>query len=507
MTDGTRKGGGSAAREGRLTLRDAALLLVLCGAIFLEGSDIAMLSVALPGIRADLGLATGELGGVVTAYVVGYGGFMLLGGRAADLYGRRRMFVVWLLVFLLFSGLGGFATEGWMLLVSRFVTGVAAGFLTPAGMSLITTSFAEGPRRNRALVVYGAAGAAGFSLGLVVGGLLAAIGWRWVFFAPVMLAVVLLVLALSTIPRDVTTRVRGALDVVGAVLATSAMVLLATGVVRLEHPGVGTVWTVAALVGGAVLLVAFVARQRRVAHPLLPLRLFRSRALVRANVSAVLFAGGFYGFQVLLTLYLQELLGWTPWQTGLAMLVMAIDVVLAPALTPRLVERFGVPRVIVGGLVAATAAAGWFLASGLGWTYALMVPGLALVGVAFALVYGPLAIAATTGVGDAEQGVAGGVLNTGFQLGAALGISAATAVSVLALGDATGPEAGLRAFHTALWVPVAAFALAAVAMGAQRPGRASSSGPTAPEAATAPPAEAATTPRAEPAPAPATLDA
>jgi len=294
---------------------------------------------------------------------------------------------------------------------------------------------------------------------------------------------------------------------VGAVLATSAMVLLATGVVRLEHPGVGTVWTVAALVGGAVLLVAFVARQRRVAHPLLPLRLFRSRALVRANVSAVLFAGGFYGFQVLLTLYLQELLGWTPWQTGLAMLVMAIDVVLAPALTPRLVERFGVPRVIVGGLVAATAAAGWFLASGLGWTYALMVPGLALVGVAFALVYGPLAIAATTGVGDAEQGVAGGVLNTGFQLGAALGISAATAVSVLALGDATGPEAGLRAFHTALWVPVAAFALAAVAMGTRRPGRASSSGPTAPEAATAPPAEAATTPRAEPAPDPATLDA
>lgn len=453
----------------RFGLRDWGLLLVLCGAIFIEGSDIAMLSVALPAIRADLGLATGELGGVVTAYVVGYGGFMLLGGRAADLYGRRRMFVVWLLVFLVFSGLGGFATEGWMLLVSRFVTGVAAGFLTPAGMSLITTSFAEGPRRNRALVIYGAAGAAGFSLGLVVGGLLAAIHWRWVFFAPVILAVVLLALALTTIRRDpASTTGRSTLDVLGAVLATGAMVLLAGGVVRLEHPGEGTGWTAAALGGGAVLLAAFVARQRRAPHPLLPLRLFRSTELVRANLTAVLFAGGFYGFQVLLTLYLQELLGWSPLQTGLAMLLMAIDVVLAPVLTPRLVDRFGVPRVIVGGLVSGTAAAAWFLAAGLGWTYALMVPSLALVGVAFALVYGPLAIAATTGVSDGEQGVAGGVLNTSFQLGAAVGISAATAVSVLALGDGTGPEASLAAFRTALWVPVAAFALAAVAMGAPR---------------------------------------
>ncbi|MBD5787422.1 MFS transporter [Cellulosimicrobium terreum] len=450
------------------TVRDWGLLLVLCGAIFLEGSDIAMLSVALPSIRADLGLATGELGGVVTAYVVGYGGFMLLGGRAADLYGRRRMFVLWLLVFLLFSGLGGLATEGWMLLVSRFVTGVAAGFLTPAGMSLITTSFAEGARRNRALVVYGAAGAAGFSLGLVVGGLLAAIHWRWVFFAPVILAVVLLVLAVVTIRRDSSERRLGTLDVLGAVLATGAMVLLAVGIVRLEHLGTGAGWTVAALVGGAVLLVAFVRRQGRVSHPLLPLRLFRSTELVRANLAAVLFAGGFYGFQVLLTLYLQELRGWTPLETGLAMLLMAVDVVLAPALTPRLVDRFGVPRVIVAGLVAGALAAAWFLGSGLDWTYAVMVPSMLLVGVAFALVYGPLAIGATTGVGDDEQGLAGGVLNTSFQLGAAIGISAATAVSVLALGERTGAAAGLDAFHAALWVSVALFTTAAVVMGAPR---------------------------------------
>lgn len=452
----------------RFTPRDWILLLVLCGAIFLEGSDVAMLTVALPAIRADLGLGTGELGAVVTAYVVGYGGFMLLGGRAADLYGRRRMFLLWLVVFLVFSGLGGLATEGWMLLVARFVTGVAAGFLTPAGLSLITTAFAEGPRRNRALVVYGAAGAAGFSLGLVLGGLLAAVHWRWVFFAPVILAVVLLVLAVATVRRDAPRADGGRLDLPGAVTATGAMVLLAVGIVRLEHPREGVTWTLAALAGGAGLLAAFVAWQRRAPQPLLPLRLFRSRELVRANGTALLFAGSFYGFQVLLTLYMQELRGWSPLQTGLAMLLMALDVVLAPVLTPRLVERFGVPRVIVGGLGAGALAVALFLGAQLDWVYAAMVPSMALVGVAFALVYGPIAIAATTGVAEHEQGVASGLLNTSFQFGAALGISGVTAVSVLALGDAEGPEAGLRAFHTALWVPLAAAVVAAAVMGVRR---------------------------------------
>ncbi|WP_211326555.1 MFS transporter [Paenibacillus flagellatus] len=150
------------------------LLLVLCGAIFLEGIDVSMMGVALPSIRDELHMTTGELSWVASAYVLGYGGFMLLGGRAADLLGRRRMFLGWLTVFLLFSGLGGMATEGWLLMLSRFVTGVAAAFMTPAGLSIFTTGFPEGPSRNRALLVYAGTAAAGFSLGLVVGGLLTA---------------------------------------------------------------------------------------------------------------------------------------------------------------------------------------------------------------------------------------------------------------------------------------------------------------------------------------------
>ncbi len=159
----------------QMSARNWGVLLVLCGAIFLEGIDVAMLNVALPSIRAELGMSTGELQWVMSAYVLGYGGFMLLGGRAADLFGRRRMFVFWLSVFLLFSGLGGFATEGWMLIAARFVTGVAAAFMTPAGLSIITTSFAEGPQRDRALLIYSGTAAGGFSVGLVVGGLLTAV--------------------------------------------------------------------------------------------------------------------------------------------------------------------------------------------------------------------------------------------------------------------------------------------------------------------------------------------
>ncbi|MFD0468712.1 MFS transporter [Nonomuraea thailandensis] len=169
-----------------------------------------MLNVALPSIRADLGLSTGMLSGVVSAYVLGYGGFMLLGGRAADLLGRRRMFLFWLVVFLLFSGLGGFADEGWVLLVARFVTGVAAAFMTPAGLSLITTNFPEGPQRNRALLIYAGTAAGGFALGLVIGGLLTAIGWRWVFFAPVLLALVILIAAIPLIKDQGSARRRAA---------------------------------------------------------------------------------------------------------------------------------------------------------------------------------------------------------------------------------------------------------------------------------------------------------
>ncbi|MFJ2674042.1 MULTISPECIES: MFS transporter [unclassified Streptomyces] len=455
-----------------MSARDWGVLFVLCGAIFLEGIDVAMLNVALPAIRSELGLSTGELQWIMSAYVLGYGGFMLLGGRAADLFGRRRMFVFWLTVFLLFSGLGGFATDGWTLIVARFVTGVAAAFMTPAGLSLITTSFEEGPRRDKALLVYSGTAAGGFSIGLVVGGLLTAVDWRWVFFAPVVLSFLVLTAALALLPRPPRPdRTGERVDLAGSVSVTAAIVLLVLGVERASHTGIGG--TLGTLAAGLALLAVFVAVERRSASPLVRLGIFRSGPLVRANLSALLFAAGFFGFQFLVVLYLQELRGWSTLQTSFAMIVIGIDAILSPTLTPRLVARFGNARVIFGGLLLAALAYALFLPVGADWTYPAMFPSLIILGLAFALAYGPLTIAATDGIEEREQGLAGGLLYTSFQFGAALGLSAVTAVNVAAT-DGDAPAALLDGYRAALVVPFAAALIAALvsAFGLRSPRRA-----------------------------------
>ncbi|MGV9754637.1 MFS transporter [Streptomyces tricolor] len=441
-----------------LSARDWGILLVLCGAIFLEGIDVAMLNVALPSIRADLGLSTGSLQWVMSAYVLGYGGFMLVGGRAADLFGRRRMFVLWLSVFLLFSGLGGFATEGWTLIVARFVTGVAAAFMTPAGLSLITTSFDEGPQRTKALLLYSGTAAGGFSIGLVVGGLLTAVGWRWVFFAPVVLSALILLAALALVPRTPRPdRTGQSVDLAGGLTVTAAVVLLVLGVERAAHTSL--VQTLGTLGAGLAFLAAFLAVERRAASPLVRLGIFRNAALVRANLVGLLFAGGFFGFQFLVVLYLQELRDWSTLQTSFAMIVIGVDAILSPVLTPKLVHRFGNARVIFGGLLLAALSYALFLPVGADWTYLAMLPALLTLGIAFSLAYGPLTIVATEGVQEEEQGLAGGLLYTSFQFGAALGLSAVTAVNVSATAS-TSPAALLDGYRAALWVPLAAALLA-----------------------------------------------
>lgn len=434
------------------------LLFVLCGAIFLEGIDVSMIGVALPSIRAELGLSTGSLQWVVSAYVLGYGGFMLLGGRAADLFGRRKMFLVWLTVFLVFSGLGGLATDGWMLIVARFVTGISAAFMTPAGLSIITTSFAEGPARNKALLVYAGTAAAGFSLGLVVGGILSELSWRWVFYGPVLLAFVILLAAIRLIPDSGRPQSSAqGFDLAGAISVTGAMLLLVYGVV--EASNAGLVWTIGALACSAVLLGLFVTIERRSASPLVRLGIFASSSLVRANLGAMLFAGSFFGFQFVAVLYLQELRGWSSLETGLALLAVGVDAVLAPTLTPKLVNRYGNIPVIFGGFCLAALAYALFLPIGLDWTYAAMFPTMILTGIAFSLTYGPLTIAATDGISEEEQGLASGLLNTSFQFGAALGLAVVTAVNIAATGSEPSPQALLDGYRIAMIVPIAASVL------------------------------------------------
>jgi MFS family permease len=448
-------------KEKPVKAREWGVLLVLSGAIFLEG--IAMLNIALPSIRTDLGLSTGSLQWVVSAYVLGYGGFMLLGGRAADILGRRRVFLAALAVFLLFSGLGGLAEDGAVLIAARFVTGLAAAFMTPAGLSIITTWFEEGPKRDRALMIYGAIGAGGFTLGMVIGGLLTALDWRWVFFMPVGLSLVLLVAATALIPKTPNPDRRGQrFDLLGGLTITAAVVLLVLGVERAAH--VGPLWTIGLVAAGLALVGAFVAVERRTAAPLVRLGIFRSASLVRANVIGMLFMAGFFGFQFLVVLYLQELRGWSTIEASLAMLVIGIDVALAPTVTPRLVRRFGNAPVLLAGLGFAALAFGLFLTAGTGTPYAAMLPSLVSMGLAFTLAYGPLTIIATNGIDEEEQGLAGGLLYTSFQFGAAIGLAGVAAVNVAATASGES-QALLDGYRAAMLVPLAA-AVVAVAVGA-----------------------------------------
>jgi EmrB/QacA subfamily drug resistance transporter len=448
----------------RLSGRAWGMLLVLCGAIFLDAMDVSMVGVALPSIREDLDMSTSSLQWVVSAYVLGYGGFLLLGGRAADLLGRRRMFLISLGVFVVASALGALADDGTMLIVTRLIKGVSAGFTAPAGLSIITTSFAEGPARNKAIAIYTATGATGFSLGLVFGGLLTEIGWRWVFFLPAPLALITLLAAVRLVPRDARpARVSRSFDLAGAVTLTAAMLLLVFTVVEAPDAGWGSARTLASFAATAAILAAFVTIERRRAMPLVRLGILRSGSLVQANLGAMMLIGGWFGFQFIATLYMQQLRGWSPLETGLAIFPGGLLVaLLAPRIAP-LVMRFGIRRLITAGLASTAIGYALFLPIGLNSSYAVgILPTMIFAGLGFALAYGPLNIAATNGVAAEEQGLASGLVSTSFQFGGALVLAVATAVNSAYAGADGSQRALLDGFQAAVAVSVIAAGIGVV---------------------------------------------
>jgi EmrB/QacA subfamily drug resistance transporter len=445
----------------QLSKRAWGMLLVLCGALFLDAMDVSMIGVALPSIREDLGLSTSSLQWVVSAYVLGYGGFLLLGGRAADLLGRRNVFLISLGVFVVASALGGLVDDGSLLIATRFIKGVSAAFTAPAGLSIITTSFAEGSARNKAIAIYTATGATGFSLGLVFGGLLTEIGWRWVFFLPVPIALATLVAGIPLVPKDVpTTRPRRSFDLAGAVTLTAAMLLLVFTVVEAPEAGWGSIRTLASFVATGAILAAFVTIERRTAAPLVRLGILRSGPLVQANLGAMMLIGGWFGFQFIATLYMQQLRGWSPLETGLAIFPGGFLVaVLAPRIAP-LVMRFGIRRLITAGLASTAIGYVLFLPIGLHSSYvAAMLPTFIFAGFGFALAYGPLNIAATNGVAAEEQGLASGLVSTSFQFGGALVLAVVTAVNTANTGADGSPQALLDGYQAAIVVSVIAAGL------------------------------------------------
>jgi EmrB/QacA subfamily drug resistance transporter len=449
----------------RLSGRAWGALLVLCGALFLDALDVSMTGVALPSIGAELDMSTSSLQWVVSAYVLGYGGFLLLGGRAADLLGRRRVFLISLGVFVVASGLGALTNDGTLLIATRFIKGVSAGFTAPAGLSIITTTFAEGPARNKALSIYTATGATGFSLGLVFSGVLTEIGWRWVFLFPVPLALLTLIAAIRLVPDDGRPERTSRFDLPGAVTVTAGVLLLVFALVEAPEAGWGSAQTLGSLAGAAAILVAFVVHERRAPAPLVRLGILRSGSLVRANFGAMSLIGAWFGFQFIVTLYLQQLRGWSALETGLALFPAGLLVaLLAPRVAP-LVGRFGAPRLIAAGLASTAVGYALFLPIGLNSDYAVaMLPTFLLTGLGFGLAYGPLNIAATNGIAAHEQGLAGGLVNTSFQFGGALVLAVVTAVNNASTGSDGSPQALLDGFHAAIYVSLAAAVLGVAAM-------------------------------------------
>jgi MFS family permease len=425
---------------------------VISGVIFLDALDGSLVQVALPSIGSSLHLAGTQLQWIVSAYVLGYGGFLLLGGRCADVFGRKRVLVWGLAAFIAASALGSAMSDPALLIAARFVKGATAAFTAPAALAILTTSFPEGPQRNKAIGIYTAAAAGGFTFGLVSGGLLTELSWRWTFAVVVPAAVVLLVAALRVVQPDAPAG--GRLDLGGALTATAAALLFVHTVV--EAPSVG--WRSAETLGGlaltAVLVAAFVTIERKVAQPLVRLAIFRSRALVGANVGALLLFGCATTFNVTRTLYAQDVLHWGPLKTGIVFLSASITTAVLAPRVGAIVARVGSTGTALAGAVALIACYTLFLAAGARTDYAIDIASLALAGAGFALAYPALNIQALRGVADDEQGLAAGLVGSSFQIGGAVVLAISTAVTATHTPARATAAQTLNGLHAGMVVPL-----------------------------------------------------
>jgi MFS family permease len=461
----------------RWTPRLWGVLIVLGGALCLDALDVSMVGVALPSIRTALGLSTSSLQWIVSGYVLGYGGLLLLGGRAADLLGRRRVFLTAVAAFAVLSLFGGLVSDPGLLIAARFAKGVAAAFTAPAGMSLLTTTFPEGPMRNRAFSLYSVFGGSGFSLGLVLSGLLTQVNWRWTLLVPAPVALIVLAAGWMLIPREATRAAarRRPFDLPGALTVTAAMLMLVYTVTSAQQAGWASARTLGSFALVAVGLAAFAVIESRSRDPLVPFGIFRSGSLRRANIGAVTLFGSYVSFQFLATQYLQSLAGWSAIGTALAFLPAGAMVAVLSAGMGGLLSRLGPARlaaIAFGCLVLAYAV---FLRAGVSPDYpAVMLPTMLLVGLAFGLGFSALSVAATDGIPDAEQGLAASLFQTSFQVGGALVLAVVTAVVDAGGASAiTSPAAVLTAYRPALFLitGVAAVGALVALSGLRRPRR------------------------------------
>jgi MFS family permease len=429
--------------------RTWALLITLCIVLFLDGLDVSMIGVALPSIGTELELPTSTLQWLVSGYILGYGGLLLLGGRTADLLGRRKVFLIALAVFAVASLTGGLVTSGALLILTRFIKGLAAAFTAPTGLSIITTNFTEGPARNKALSIYTVFGAGGYSFGLVFGGLMTGVGWRWTFLLPVPIALAALAAALVVVPKDKPAE-EGGHDLLGALTSTAAMLLLVYTVVTAHEVGWASARTIGSFVGVAALLAAFVTVENRVAHPLIRLGILRKGTLVRASLAIIAMGGSYFSWQFIVTLYLQDTLGWSPLELAFALLPVGLMVTASSIFSNRLVDRFGTARIIAATM--SVMAVGYLLFLRIDTTpsyVTAILPAVLLIGVGW-IGFPAVNIQAMSGIEDEEQGLAAGVLQTSMQVGAAIVLAVTTAIIASGPTGEPNPATMLDAYRPGL---------------------------------------------------------
>jgi EmrB/QacA subfamily drug resistance transporter len=436
---------------------------------FMVVLDIAIVNVALPSIQVDLGFSQENLQWVISAYALVFGGFLLLGGRAADLLGRRRIFLGGLIVFTLASLFAGLAWSEASLISARALQGLGAAVITPAALSILSTTFVEGRERNVALGVWGAVGGFGAAAGVLLGGILTdALSWAWIFFVNVPVGVAAFVLApiLLKESRDATVK---SFDAFGAVLVTGGLSSLVYAITQAGQDGWLAGKTVAFFAASVLMLVGFLAWEQRHPEPLMRLGILRIKTVSGANVAGFIMGTATFSLFLMLTLYMQQVLGYSPMKTGVGYLAVAGGAIFTSAIAAQLVTRIGVKPVLAIGMTSLTGGLVYFTQVSVGGSYlADLLPGFLLIAVGLGFSFVPISIAALAGIQPAEAGLASGLINTSQQIGGALGIAALSTIATSRTSDAlaggaTQAQALVDGFHGAFFAGVILAAIGIVA--------------------------------------------
>jgi EmrB/QacA subfamily drug resistance transporter len=470
------------------------VLAIIVAAQFMVVLDVAIVNVALPSIKTDLNFSQESLQWVITAYSILFGGVLLLGGRLADLLGRRRLFVAGLALFTVSSLLDGLAWSEGSLIAFRSLQGLGAAMLSPAALSILTTTFKEGRERNIALGIWGAASGSGGDAGVLLGGALtSAFSWSWIFFINVPAGAIVLSLVPLLLKESRADLDHRHFDAAGATSITAGLMLLVYAMTRATQHGWATGETIGLLSGAAALIVAFVVIELRSKAPLLPMRIFRLRTLTASNVSGLLLGAAVFSQFFLLTLYMQQVLHYSALKTGVAYVALTVSIVAFSGVAQGLATRIGVRPVLTTGL--ALSAAGLVLYAQLpahGHYFWDLFPAFLLSGIGLALSFVPMSIGALTGVTQADAGVASGLINTGQQIGGAVGVAAATTIATTFTGHYVNAHPGATAlsggalthgFQITFYVLAGIAAVGAVLAAALTESRAVTVGAAAPAAA------------------------